>query len=186
VSRLLGLPAAYPAMLLASEEGHEVQKFLGLPLWIWEVLNLALFLGLLYYLLARPLTEAFRKRQVEVEERRKEAEKRRAAVDRLASDIRERTAHIEREAEEIRKQAVSDGESIRTELARRASDEAERIRKGAEEEIERRVAAARAELRQTAADLTGEAATELLAREITEEDQRQLLSDSVSRLKDAR
>ena len=180
------LPAVLPAALLVSEEGEHAEKFLGLPLWIWQLLNLALFLGLLFYLLARPLTEAFRKRQVEVEERRKEAEKRRAAVDRLAADIRERTSRIEREAEEIRKQAVTDGERIRAELAQRAKDEAERIRKGAEDEIERRVAAARAQLRQTAADLTGTAATELLAREITEEDRRRLLSDSVSRLRDAR
>lgn len=180
------LPAVLPAAFLLSEEGEHAQKFLGLPLWIWELLNLAVFLGLLFYFLAKPLTEAFRKRQAEVEQRRQEAEKRRAAVDRLAADIRERTSRLEREAEEIRKQAVSDGESIRAELAQRAKDEAERIRKGAEEEIERRVAAARAELRQTAADLTGTAATELLAREITEEDRRQLLSDSVSRLRDAR
>lgn len=180
------LPAVLPAALLLSEEGEHAQKFLGLPLWIWELLNLAVFLGLLFYFLAKPLTEAFRKRQAEVEQRRQEAEKRRAAVDRLAADIRERTSRLEREAEEIRKQAVSDGESIRAELALRAKNEAERIRKGAEEEIERRVAAARAELRQAAADLTGTAATELLAREITEEDRRQLLSDSVSRLRDAR
>ncbi len=179
------LPDLLPVVLLLSEEG-EAEKFLGLPLWIWQLLNLGLFLGLLFYLLARPLTEAFRKRQDEIEERRKEAEKRRAAVDRLAADIRERTARVEREAEEIRKQALGEGEQIRAELAQRAKDEAERIRKGAEEEIERRVAAARAELRQTAADLTGATATDLLARAITEDDRRQLLSDSVARLKDAR
>ncbi len=179
------LPDLLPVALLLSEEG-EAEKFLGLPLWIWQLLNLGLFIGLLYRLLARPLAEAFRKRQIDIEERRKQAETRRAAVDRLASDIRERTARIEREAEEIRRQAVGEGEQIRAELARRAGDEAERIRKGAEEEIERRVAAARAELRQTAADLTGAVASEMLAREITEEDRRQLLSESVARLKDAR
>jgi F-type H+-transporting ATPase subunit b len=180
------LPAVLFAALLLSEGGEHAEKFLGLPIWIWELLNLVLFLGLLFFLLAKPLTEAFRKRQVEVEQRRQEAEKRRAAVDRLAADLRERTAGVEREVLEIRKQAVADGESIRAELAQRAKDEAERIRKGAEEEIERRVAAARAQLRQTAADLTGTAATELLAREITDEDRRQLFSDSVARLKDAR
>ena len=186
MSLLSRLPAVLSAALLLPEEGEHAEKFLGLPLWIWELLNLALFLGLLFHFLARPLTAAFRKRQVEIEQRRQEAEKRRAAVDRLAADLRERTAGVEREVEEIRKQGVSDGESIRAELALRAKDEAERIRKGAEDEIERRVAAARAQLRQSAADLTGTAATELLAREITEEDRRQLLSDSVVRLKDAR
>jgi len=177
-------PDALPVALLLSE-GGEAEKFLGLPLWIWETLNLALFVGLLFYLLARPLTEAFRKRQVGIEERRKEAEKRRAAVDRLATDIRERTARVEKEAAEIREQAALEGQRIRAELAQRAKDEAERIGKGAEEEIERRVAAARGQLRQAAAELTGTAARELLAREITEEDRGRLIADSVARLKDA-
>jgi F-type H+-transporting ATPase subunit b len=185
VNFLPGLPAAYPALLLVSEEGHELEKFLGLPLWIWQLLNLVLFLGVLLYLVAKPLSEAFRKRQVDIEERRKEAEKRRAAVDRLASDIRERTAKIEKDIEEIRKGGRADGEEARRALAARADEEAERIRKDAAEEIERRVSAARSELHRAAADLTAAAATELLSREITPADRERLIADSVSRLRDA-
>ena len=181
-----GLSAAFSAVLVVSGEGHEAEKFLGLPLWIWQLLNLVLFLGVLLYLVARPLTAAFRKRQVEIEDRRKEAEKQRASVDRLAHDIRERTAKIEREIEEIRKQGRADGEDARKGLAARAEEEAERIRRDSTEEIERRVAAARSELKQAAADLTAKSATEILAREITPADRERLLADSVSRLKDAR
>ena len=186
MSLLAGFPAAVTAVLLVSQEGHEASKFLGLPLWIWQLLNLVLFIAVLLYFVAKPLAATFRQRQVEIEERRKEAEKQRASVDRLALDIRERTAKIEREIAEIRTQGRVDGEEARKGLAVRADEEAERIRKDATEEIERRVAAARSELQQTAADLTAQSATEILAREITAADRDRLLADGLSRLKGAR
>ena len=184
---LSGWTPVLDAARLASEEGHEASKFLGLPLWIWQVLNLGLFLAVLLYFVAKPLGQAFRKRQLEIEERRQEAEKQRASVERLASDIRERTAKVEREIEEIRKQGRADGEEARRALAAKAVEEAARIRKESEEEIDRRVAAARDELRRTAADVAGKTAVEILTREITSADRERLLADGVSRLKgDAR
>ncbi len=180
------LAEVVPVAGLLSEEAEHAGKFLGLPLWIWQLLNLALFIVLLYKLIARPLTEAFRKRQAEIENRRKEAEKQRAQVQQLASDLRERTAKVEREIAEIRKQGLLDGEEARAALAARADEEAERIRKDAGEEIERRLADAKAELRRTAADLTAAAASETLAREITPADRQRLLAESVATLKDAR
>jgi F-type H+-transporting ATPase subunit b len=178
--------AAAGAVRLVSEEGHEASTLFGLPLWIWQLLNLGLFVALLLYFVARPLGEAFRKRQDAIEQRRQEAEKQRAAVEGLARDIRERTAKIEKDIEEIRRQGVADGEEARRSLAARADEEAARIRKDADDEIGRRVAAAREELRAAAADLTGTAAADILAREITPADRERLLADGVERLKDAR
>lgn len=181
------LLVARPALLLLTEEGAgTAEKFLGLPIWIWQILNLVSFFAVLLYFVARPMTEAFRKRQVEIETRRKEAEKQRAQVQHLASDLRERTAKVEREIAEIRKQGQLDGEEAREALARRAEEEAARIRKDAGEEIERRLAEAKNELRRTAADLTAAAATETLAREITAADRERLLAESVANLRDAR
>jgi F-type H+-transporting ATPase subunit b len=186
VSPLALLPASLPAALLLSEEGEHAEKFLGLPIWIWQTLNLALFLGVLYYLLAKPLTDAFRKRQEAIEARRLEAEKQRAHVQRLAAELNERTAKVEREIAEIRKQGRADGEAAREALAARAREEAERVGKDAAEEIERRILAAKGELRRAAADLTAAAATETLAREITPADRERLLADSVAKLEGAR
>jgi len=180
---LSGWTTVLDAARFASEEGHEASKLLGLPLWIWQLLNLGLFLGVLLYFVARPLGDAFRRRQLDIEQRRREAEKQRASVERLASDIRERTAKVEREIEEIRQQGIADGQEARQALAAKADEEAGRIRKEAEEEIDRRVVAARDELRRTAADVAGKTAGEILMREITAADRERLLADGVSRLK---
>lgn len=186
MSLLAESSAAVAAVLLVSEEGHEASTWLGLPLWVWQIVNLVGFFAVLIYFVAKPMGAMFRQRQVEIEQRRKDAEKQRAAVDRLSLDIRERTAKVEREIEEIRRQGLADGEDARKALAGRAGEEAERIRKDATDEIERRVAAARVQLQQVAADLTAKSATEILSREITPADRERLLADGVSRLKGAR
>jgi F-type H+-transporting ATPase subunit b len=174
--------AASPVLAALSEEAEEAAKFLGLPMWLWQLANLVLFVGVLLYFVAKPLGAAFRQRQVQIEERRQEAEKKRFAVDNLAADIRARTASIEKEIAEIRARGLVDGEEARRSLAERADAESERIRREAAEEIERRLAAALADLRRTAAALTASSATDILTREITAEDRERLLADSVERL----
>lgn len=150
---------------------------------IWQIVNLVLFLAVLVYFVAKPMAAAFRKRQVEIEERSRVTEQQRRDVDRLSAEIRQRTQRLEIEIEEIRRQGIAEGESARAALADRAKEEAERIRREAAEEIERRLAAAKDELRKAAADLTASAAVAIVSREITEEDRERLLRDSVSRMK---
>jgi F-type H+-transporting ATPase subunit b len=177
------LPAA---LLFSTEEGEHASSFLGLPLTVWQVLNLVLFLAVLLYFVAKPMSAAFRKRQEEIEERRRQAEKQRGDVDRLSADIRERTAKLEREIEEIRKQGIVEGQAARAELAARADEEVARAGREAKDEIDRRVAAAREDLKRAAADLTASAAEGILSREINDADRQRLLAESVEKMKASR
>ena len=181
-----GTPAYVFGAALAAETAEHAEKVLGLPAWIWQLLNLALFLAVLVYFVARPMTEAFRKRQLQVEETLKLARERRAEAARFEAQMNERMALLEREVQDIRRQGKEDGESARTALEARAREEAERVREGSQADIERRLAAAKAQLRQVAADLTAAAAVELLSKEIRDDDRRRLLEDGVQKLKEAR
>ncbi len=172
-------------LLFLREEGHAPEKFLGIPLTVWQLVNLVLFLAVLIYFVAKPMSAAFRARQLEVEKRARDAEHRRAEVDRLAREIEDRTTRLEREIEEVRKQGIRDGEIAKAELVARAEAEVERTRKEAQEEIARRLAEAKAELRQSAAALTVGRASEILTREINADDRRRLIEDGVSGLKQA-
>jgi ATP synthase F0 subunit b len=175
-----------PLSLPFEEAAEHAGKILGLPAWIWQLANLALFLAVLIYFVARPLTNAFRDRQVAVEKALADAREKRAEAARFETQIQERMTRLEREVAEIRRQGEADGENARTGLVERAREEAERIRKDSEEEITRRVAAAKADLQQTAAGLMASTAREIVSREITDDDRRRLLSESVERLKEAR
>jgi len=183
VTALLSISGVASLLALLSEEGEHATGWFGLPMWVWQLVNLGGFIAVLLYFVARPLTESFRKRQMDVEERRAAADKHRAEVQRLSAEIRERTARLEREIEEIRKDGVREGEAIRAELEQRAKEEAARVEARAGEEIERRLAEAKAELRRDAAALTARQASEILANTINDDDRRKLIQDEVERLK---
>jgi F-type H+-transporting ATPase subunit b len=176
------LSAALPLALLARQAEEHAETFLGLPLWLWQLANLALFLGVLLYFVARPLAAMFRKRQLEVEQRLSEARALRAEAAQLEAQVHERMARLDREIAEIRARGLAEGETERAALSERADREVERVRREAEEEIGRRLAAAKQELRRTAADLTAGVAHEILAVQITDDDRRRLLEESVARL----
>jgi F0F1-type ATP synthase membrane subunit b/b' len=180
---LLGLPT--PLLVLAAEEGAEhAGKVLGLPAWLWQLANLVLFFAVLIYFVARPLATAFRNRQLRVEESLNQARERRAEAAKFEAEIHERMGRLEREVAESGRRASPRGRtggapSSSAPTRRRIASAASR-----QEEIERRLAAAKAELREAAAGLTASGAKEILSREITEEDRRRLLSDSVTQLRD--
>ncbi len=170
--------------LLSEAGAAQATGALGIPQWIWQLANVVAFFGLLLYFGARPLASMFRQRQLEVERRRKEAEERRAQAARLEAEVHERLARLDRELAEVHARGVAEGEAARASLIERAEQEAERVRREAEQEIERRLASAKADLRRAAADLTASAARELVAAQMTEEDRRRLLEESVERLRE--
>ena len=173
--------ASFSALLLA-EPSETAEGFLGLPMWIWQLANLAAFLGVLGYFVARPLAQAFRRRQQAVEDRIVQGRKQREEAARLETEIHERMAQLDRDLADVLARGLAEGEEARAGLIRKADEEAERVRREAEEEIARRLAFAKEELRRTAADLIAAAATERLSAEITEEDRRRLLGEAVESL----
>lgn len=176
------LPSVLPLSLAAQEAEEHASKFLGLPLWLWQLVNLVAFLAVLLYFVARPLAAMFRNRQLAVEERLREAKALRAEAARLGAEVHERMARLDVEIAEIRARGLAEGEAERASLSEKADREVERVRREAEEEIGRRLAAARMELRRAAADLTTGAAREMLAAQITDEDRRRLLDEGVAEL----
>jgi F0F1-type ATP synthase membrane subunit b/b' len=100
----------------------------------------------------------------------------------LGQQVKERMSRLDQEIAEIRARGKADGETERAALAERADREVDRVRKEAEQEIGRRLAAAKQELRQTAAELTAGVARDMLSAQITEDDRRRLLDESVERL----
>jgi F-type H+-transporting ATPase subunit b len=174
-------------LLLFAESGPDpAETFLGLPMWLWQIANLVLFFGLLAYFVARPLAQAFRKRQEQVAHRRQSAEQLREQAALLTTEIRERLTKLELDLAEVRARGLAEGQTERAALLDRAEREADRVRREATEQIERHLISAKQQLQETASDLVASSARELLAREITQEDRRRLLEESVVRLEASR
>jgi len=173
--------AVFAGLAFAAQAEH-AETFLGLPMWLWQLVNLIGFLGVLGYFVARPLAQAFGARQQAVEARILEAQQRRQEAARLETEIHERLARLDQDIAEVKARGLAEGESARAALIQKADEEVERVRREAELEIARRLAFAREELRRTAADLTASAAIQRLSSEVTDDDRRRLLDEALSNL----
>jgi F-type H+-transporting ATPase subunit b len=147
-----------------------------------KVVNLLLFAGAMYFVLRRPLAEAFRARQEGIRRDLMRAEEeRRAAVAKL-EEVEERLAHLGSEVEAIHEQAQKEAAEERARIERAAEDEVRKIREQARREIESASKAARAELRAYAAEQSVRLAEEMIRRDIRPEDDAHLVGEYVEEL----
>ncbi len=177
--------AAFPvALLLAAEGGAET--FLGLPAVLWKTANLLLFFGLMWWILKKPLAAFFGERRAEVAKALEKAAADRRRAEALAAELAARVAQIETELADLKAAARRDAEAERAALLSQAEEEAARVLSRTAGEIESRVRHARADLTAYAGDLALGIARDLLAREVTPEDQERLVTDGVAALSKAK
>lgn len=172
-----GAEAAHPGEDTGGE--HEGPKFLGLPAWIWKLINMALFIGLLVWLLGGPAKKFFAERNGQIRGAADEARARRAKADQLASDIQARLTQIEADVRAIHERAEAEGERQRRELVEAAAAEAQRILTTARAEVDSRLRHARHELTEYAGELAAERAEQIVRQSITENDQKKIFDESV-------
>lgn len=171
-----------PLALLLAGGGEGAAKFLGLPYPFWQSLNLLLFLGLVVWLLRKPLTQFFENRRRGVAESLRKAEAERARAEEVAREVGERLARIEAEIEGLRKNALEQARAEEAEIEARAAADAERIAARTSAELDTRVRTARNELTAYAADLAVELARDLVARSVTSDDEKRLVAEGVKDL----
>src|SRR5262249_56195752 len=104
---------------------------LGIAMKMGEVGNVVGLVTVLLYFVARPITNVFRKRQLDIAKRLEDAERQRAEAARLEVQIHERLAALEKELEEVRVSGVAEGESARAALLEQAERDAEAVGRSA-------------------------------------------------------
>lgn len=167
------------------EGAHGELKFLGLPFWIWKLVNMLLFFGFLAYLLGGPIKRAFADRTDAINRTAAEARERREKADRMAADIQERLSRIEGEVQAIHERAQSEGERQKRELIAAAEAEARKLIANAQSEVDNRLRHARTELTDYAGQLAAERAEQILREKITADDQRRLFDESLHEVEGA-
>ena len=172
------------------EEGHGeggwTAKLWGVPTIAWQIVNVLLVVVLFVFLLRRPAPQFFAGRAQEIqgliEKALKEKEE---ALGRLR-DVEEKMAHLGDEVSAIEQSAKEAAEADQQRVQAEADASRERIRKESAEEMERRVTEARRDLRVFAADLAVKMAKELVAAQITEDDEKALQGRFMKMLEEGR
>ena len=171
-----------PLALLLSGGGGETATFLGLPYPFWQTLNFLGFIGLLVWLLRKPLVQFFENRRAHVADALKKAEQDRDRAERTAKEIGDRLTRIEAEIEAMRAHAREQAEAEEKEIAARAAEEAERVAARSRSELDARVRTAKNELTAYAADLAVELARDLVVKNLTPADEKRHVAEGVQGL----
>lgn len=159
------------------EHGAPILNYPGFE--AWKFLNLAVFLGLITYLLKRPLSEAFKaKREAIRAELIRAEEERRAALAKL-TETEAKLARLETEAAEIRQKAEAEAEAEKARIAAQTEFEIKKLRQQAQSEIELTSKQARLQLRRFSAEESIRLAEEKIKQEINPERDAQLVRANI-------
>ena len=130
---------------------------------IFEIINFAVLMALLFRFLFKPVRRVLKERQQELEHTQHEAEAARLQGTSAQAMFEARTRALEEEAQELRRQAKAEGEVMARQLVEEARAENRRLRASLDAEIERARVDALRELRPQLMALTIEAAQRMLS-----------------------
>ncbi len=165
----------------AGQAGHTAQHS---DPWIWwKLANLAILVGVLWYLLAKPARDFFRVRTEKIQEGIAEAAKARTEGEERVAEMERRIAGLGDEIEKLRlnmrQEMAAEAERIRRETERHLR----KIQEDAEQEIDLIGKAARRELKTYSAELALQAAEQQLKSRMTNDVENTLVSSFVDDLR---
>jgi F-type H+-transporting ATPase subunit b len=167
----------YSFILIFAEGGVHWWNYPGFE--AWKFLNLAIFIGILVYLLKKPLSGAFKaKRETIRAELIKAEEEKQAALAKLTS-AEANLARIGSESDEIVEKAQREAAEEKARILREAEEEANRLRSQAESEIERKAQLVRLELRRYSAEESIRLAEEKIKQNINAAKDAQLVKANI-------
>lgn len=149
---------------------------------LWKFLNLFLFVGVLVFILRRPIGEAMRARREGIRRDLMRAQEERDAALTKLEEVETRLAQLDAEVLSVREQAQKDALLEKKRIERAADDDANRLRSQAVREIESAGKAARQELRRFTAEQSVRLAEEMIRRDIRPEDDAHLVDMSIEEL----
>jgi F-type H+-transporting ATPase subunit b len=149
---------------------------------IAKLVNLLLFVGLMFYFLRRPIVTAFQGRQEGIRHELMRAEEERVAAEARLEEVEGRLARLDAEVEAIRANAQREAAEESRRVERATEAEIRKIREQARREIESAAKAARAELRRFTAEQSVKLAEEMIRRDIRPEDDAHLAREYVEEL----
>lgn len=145
----------------------------------WRFFNLAVFLGIMIYILKKPLTAAFKAKRetIRAELIRAEAEKQAALAQLTTTEAK--LVGLNADAQAVRARAEQEAAAEESRIGEQTEFETNRLREQAESEIARKNQLARLELRRFSAEESIRLAEEKIKREINAEKDAQLVKSSI-------
>lgn len=141
------------------------------------IINFAVLFTVLYLIVKRYILPLLRNRSEGIAKALAETEKARMGAMKTLADLEYKTRQFEKESEQMRREAVAEGERIREEFKKEATNRSRIILEKAKVKIESEILKARNRLRQDAVEFAMKIAQDLLSEKVEEKDHRKIFEE---------
>jgi F-type H+-transporting ATPase subunit b len=155
-------------------------------LYIWTILTFLVLLGLLGKFAWRPLLAALAAREDAIRTSLADADQAKQELARLHAESARMMAEARKEADQIISRTRADAARVGEEMKAKARVDAENIVKNAERQISLETSRAVEKIRHEAIDLSVAIASKLLRRNLSREDNEQLIADTFREIEGTR
>ncbi len=170
-------------VMLAPDSGGDASiNYLPSIETVAKLVNLFIFVGLMAYILRRPIGDALRSRREGIRQELMRAQEERNAALAKLEEVNARLERLDAEVVAVREHAQKEAIEERIRIERATDEDMRKLREQAQREIETAGKVARQELRRYAADQSVRLAEAMIRREMRPEDDARLVNDYVSDL----
>ena len=170
--------------ILAALELPEWFNYPGLE--AWKFLDLAIFVGVMIYILRRPIADALAGRRDAIKQEMVDAEMKRARAMEKANEAQAQLEHLDADIQSVREQANKEAESERERQAAATTRELDKLKQQANREMETADKVARKQLREFFAMKSIDVARQSIRTQMRPEDEAALINESVGELRRTR
>jgi F-type H+-transporting ATPase subunit b len=149
---------------------------------MWQAVNLALLLGVLFAVARKPITAYFAERREQIKNDIKSADKLLAESKKQFSEWQGKLVELEAEVQTIRDETRQRAQDERDQIVAAAHDSAERIRSDAVAAVDQELRRAQVELREEAANLAVDLAASIITEQVDDRDRDRLLDEFITRV----
>jgi F-type H+-transporting ATPase subunit b len=170
-------------LIILAEGAEHASPWWDYPgLEFWKFINLFVFVGVMIYLLRRPLSTALAARGAAIKAQLVAAQKERDQALAKLAEVQARLSKLDSEVALIQQQSKSEAELERERITRDTEQELQKLREQAQREIVGAGKVARHDLRRFAAQQSVQLAEEMIRRDIKSEDDARLIKLNVEQL----
>jgi F-type H+-transporting ATPase subunit b len=168
-----------PTYVLASGAGMPIESPFAL---LMRVINFALLVALLFFLLRKPMSNFVNGRHQKVREDLEEAQRAREEAEAHYKEMEQKLAEAQKEMTELKQMLIDQGKAEKEKILANAQREGERIRQQSEITAQQEIKKAQHLLRQEAVELAASMAETMLKERIQPKDHEILIDDYLEKL----
>lgn len=182
-----GLLVTLGGAAFASEAGgHGAAHALNWWDFFLRLLNFAILVSILVYLLKKPVSSFLSSRREGIASTLSELEQKKAEADKKAAEYKAKLAALDKETERIVAEYIQEGEVEKQKIIAAATRQAEYLKEQARLAIQQEMKAAKEALQSEVVDLSVVAAEEILRKNIKSDDQKRLVQEFMVKVGEAK